>query len=126
MPIQRDEATQMQGNAKRYDCGRFGQLTAAEIARIAGTSPAAIYARIRKGATGAGLCEQRWARQSQIRKKSPPRRDMLVCAFRIAHEYPDRLPTIAEIRRIRPMSVNNAGVWRQAIHAARLCIGLGK
>lgn len=104
---------------QRFDCGRHGRLTVVQIARIAGTSRTAIYQRIRAGRTGEALCEPRWARQSEIRRASPPRRHVLAAAFQLAAMYPDRLPSVAEIQRFRPMSRQNAQVWRQAIATAR-------
>lgn len=106
-----------------YDCGRHGSLTALEIARIAGTSKTAIYKRINTGTRGEALCVRRWANQSNIRRDAPPRRHSLVLAIRIAHQFPDRLPEIWEIKKLRAMSDKNAQIWRQAIATARKAAG---
>lgn len=119
-PAKRDEARNAASNAAMLlDCGPHGWLTVKQIAAVAGTSKTAIYKRLSEGARGAELCVRRWANQSRVRKASPPRRDMLVCAFRIATRFPDRLPTLEDIQAIRPMSRQNAQVWRQAIATAR-------
>src|SRR5690606_36920096 len=98
-----------------YDCGKFGWLTAKQIAAIAGTSKTAIYKRLDAGVRGDALCDRRWANQSKVRRDSPPRRHSLVLALRIATLFPDRLPTLEEIKALRTMSDQNAQVWRQAI-----------
>ena len=103
----------------RYACGRYGKLTVAQIAEIAGTSKTAIFKRIKAGYRDEQLCAPRWSTLSSIRKLSPPRSHILVAAFVIAERYPNRLPTLAEIQRLRPMSKQNAQQWRQAIATAR-------
>ena len=107
-----------------YDCGRHGKLTCAEIAAIAGTSKTAVYKRIHAGYRGEELCSKRWSRQSRVRSDSPPRRHMLVVAFKIALRFPDSLPTLAEVKQVRAMSDANAATWRQAIATARKEAGL--
>lgn len=101
-----------------YDCGKYGWLTAKQIAGIAGTSKTAIYKRVKANARGEALCDRRWANQSKVRNNSPPRRHSLVLALRIAVQFPDRLPTIEEVQALRTMSRQNATVWRQAIATA--------
>lgn len=102
-----------------YDCGKFGVLTVREIAAIAGTTRAGIYRRIERGAKGEALCKPRYAALSNIRRVAPPRRHMLISMYKLVRLYPDRLPTTEEIQRIRPMSLQNAQTWRQAIADAR-------
>lgn len=95
------------------------------IAHIAGTSKTAIYKRIKRGCKGEALCEGRWSRQKYLRRSSPPRRHVLVCALRIAAKWPDRLPSADEIQQVRPMSKQNAQVWRQALATARAALTEG-
>jgi hypothetical protein len=104
---------------RRYDCGQHGTLSVKEIADLVGTSKTAIYKRLAANVRGEALCSRRWARQSEVRRESPPRRHTLAAAFKLAVMYPDHVPTVKEIQAFRPMSRQNAQCWRQAIATAR-------
>ena len=106
---------------KLYDCGRHGQLSAGQIARMAGISDTAVYKRIDAGWAGEDLCAPRWAKQPDLREEGPlpPQRHILVAAFYFAARFPDREPTPEEIQEYRPMSLANAQLWRRAIAHAR-------
>lgn len=103
----------------RYDCGKHGHLTVTEIAMRLGMTRTAVQNRITKGWRGDRLMLPRHATRTEIRANRPPVKHMLVAALRIAHLFPDRLPTLAEIQAVRPMSEHYAVQWRQAISHAR-------
>jgi hypothetical protein len=103
----------------RYDCGEHGQLSVTEIAMRLGMTRTAVKNRIVKGWRGDRLMQPKHATRTEIRTNRPPAKHMLVAALRIAHQFPDRLPTLEEIQAIRPMSSHYAVQWRQAISHAR-------
>lgn len=103
---------------KTYDCGERGKLTVRQIALLANLPKQAIQKRLAAGWTGERLCLPRYATRSDaISYRSPPRHALL-SAFKIAKRFPDRVPTIAEIKAVRPMSDRTAGYWRNAIAEA--------
>src|SRR5690606_41546569 len=71
----------------RYACGRYGKLTVAQSAEIAGTSTTAIFKRIRAGYRDAQLCAPRRSTFSSIRKLSPAPSHILVAALVTAQRY---------------------------------------
>lgn len=103
----------------RYDCGKYGRLTVTEIALRLGMSRQAVLKRIEHGWRGERLLLPKHATRTEIRRNCPPPKRMLVAALRIAHRYPDRLPTLEEIKAIQPMSDHYALTWRQTISYVR-------
>ena len=106
----------------RYDCGERGSLTVTEIALRLGMTRTAIQKRIDKDWRGDRLMQARHAMRTEIRTNRPPAKHMLAAALRIAHLFPDRLPTAPEIQSVRPMSEHYAVQWRQAISHARASV----
>lgn len=108
------------GRCRTYYCGpRHGYLSAKQIAAIVGCSPTAVHNRIRAGRSGLEIIAPKWTESSKVRKPTPPRRHVLVAAFKIADDFPASLPTVKQIQAIRPMSKHHAAIWRQAIATAR-------
>ena len=95
-----------------YDCGKHGQLSAAQIARVAGIDREAVVRRIASGVTGVALCAPR---------KQYPRRPCRhkVAALRIAFASQDRTPTLDEIKALSGYSEREAGMWLRAIEAVK-------
>lgn len=98
---------------RRFDCGRFGKLTANEIARIVGMSREGAWQRIRSGIVGAELCAPKHEGLRQV--KAPCSRPTILVAMKLARAYPDKQPTLAQIKRVHPMTDRNAMRWRQAL-----------
>lgn len=100
--------------AKKYDVGDGEFLTVREIAEHLNTKPQVIQSRINNGWTGESLLLP----VGQRRKKSQPRTNTSVVAYLLALEFGKRVPSIAEIQSVYPMSESAAGYWRVAIQRA--------
>ena len=103
---------------KTYDCGTRGKLTVRQIALLANLPKQTIQKRIHAGWRGERLCLPRYATRCEAISYRAPPRHALLSAFKIAKRFPDRVPTIAEIKAVRPMSDRTASYWRSAIAAA--------
>ena len=103
----------------RYDCGKYGRLTVAQMRLLSGLSKTAQQKRLDAGWRGERLCPPRYATRSEAISYRAPPRHALLAAFKIADLFPGRVPTIAEIQSVRPMSDRSAGYWRSAIAAVR-------
>ena len=98
--------------AKRlFDCGKYGRLSAPQIARIAGISGTAVNLRIANGWTGAKLCQPRGERPGQQKGAA---RSTQLAALRLALAFPHKIPTKTEICRVVPMTPNAAERWLRA------------
>lgn len=101
-----------------FDCGKHGKLTVRQIALLANLPKQTIQKRLNAGWQGERLCLPRYATRCEAISYRAPPRHALLSAFKIAKRFPDRVPTIAEIKAVRPMSDRTAGYWRSAIAAA--------
>lgn len=99
--------------ARTFDCGRHGELTARQIASKAKITKEAVWARVNSGVTGADLCAPKHDGLRKVRVKCS--RSVVVVAMKLARKYPDRVPTLKQIRRVHPMGERNAMRWRQAM-----------
>lgn len=98
---------------RKFDCGKFGKLTANEIARITGMSREGVWQRVRSGIVGAELCAPK---HDGLRKvKTPCSRPTIMVAMKLARAYPNSTPTLAQIKKVHPMTDRNAMRWRQAL-----------
>lgn len=98
---------------RKFDCGRFGQLSANEIAKITGMSREGVWQRVRSGVTGAALCAPKHDGLRKVQK--PCKRPVVMVAMKLARAFPDRVPSLDAIRKVHPMCARNAMRWRQAI-----------
>jgi len=98
---------------KRHNCGRHGDLTVAQIARLTGLAKASIRERITNGVSGADLCAPAKA-NCRRRTDKPIHRPATVTALALAIEFGRRVPTWQEIQRVHPMSKDAAKRWRRA------------
>ena len=96
--------------AHRHNCGRHGQLTLKQIAKIAGVTPEAIRARIGAGWKGALLCSPIGPRPNH--RRGEVRVPTMVTAARIALQFRGQIPTVAAIRAAHPMTKKSAERWR--------------
>ncbi len=103
---------------QRYNCGEHGWLTVEGIANVSGLSKKAIRERLALGWKGESLCLPRYATRAHAISYRAPPRHALLSAFRIVAQFPDRVPTIAELQAIRPMCDSTAGHWRNALATA--------
>lgn len=106
-----------QRKVKRYDCGKYGKLTATEIAKQAGIKKATVYDRLKQGYAGSDLAEPTKALMTRSRG-GLCRYPNVVIALRITRTYPDRIPTAAEIQKVAPMCKRSANNWRVAMREA--------
>ena len=104
--------------ARRYDCGRHGELTVRDICKVSGQRESTIYARIRKGWSGDILAAPKQPSHAPGR----PRTNAMVVACKLgsAAERAGRLLTTREIQAAHPMSRQAAERWRCALRAALL------
>lgn len=98
---------------RKYDCGKYGRLTRSQIATIAGISRAAVGQRIKAGYMGERLCVRQ---KAGIAKRGVVCRQTMLVAAKIAREFPDRVPTIREIRMVHPMAESTARNWQTVFH----------
>lgn len=98
---------------KLFDCGGGRMLTIKEIMLQTGLGESAVRTRISRGVKGSALLRR------ERRNLAAPRSSTMVIACRLADQFPDRLPTTREIRRIYPMCDQTAERWRTALRAAR-------
>jgi len=113
--------------AKRHDCGRFGMLTAREIAKLSDRDTGTIYGRIARGVTGEALASnppkryavERYREKQHVEHSSVMHGGMFI-ACRIARSMrsKDDIPTVAELRDRFQMSRATAYRWRAAWIAA--------
>lgn len=101
------------GRVKLYDCGKHGKLTARQIADRAGISVFTVYDRVRRKWPPADLAEPAHALQRQ--KADIPRMPCVITAVRIARAFPNRVPSVREIRAVAPMCVVAARRWQRAL-----------
>lgn len=99
-----------------YDCGKFGRLSAPQIAHIAGISDTAARLRIANGWTGEKLCQPRGERPGAQKGVA---RSTQLAALRVAMAFPHRIPTVAELCRVQPMSPGSAERWLRAFRQVR-------
>ena len=102
--------------ARRFDCGRHGELTVRDICKVSGQRESTIYARIRKGWSGEMLV----ASKQPSRAPGRPRTNTMVVACRLglAAAEAGRLLTTREIQQVHPMARQAAERWRCALRAA--------
>ncbi len=84
-----------------------------------GISVTAVQKRLDKGWRGERLMASKYSTQVHARTSRPPQRHMMVTALRLALECRDGIPTLAQIKAIRPMSDEYAKKWRQMLSHAR-------
>jgi hypothetical protein len=94
----------------KYDCGKYGRLTRAQIAHIAGISRAAVGTRLKWGWEGERLCAGK--RTGVNRKRGVVCRSTMLAAAKIARRFPDRVPTVQEIMTVHPMAESTARNWQ--------------
>ena len=94
----------------KFDCGKYGRLTRAQIAIIAGISTKAVCQRINSGWKGERLCAAK--RSGCNVKRGVVCRSTIVTAAKIARRFPDRVPSIKEIMQAHPMAESTARNWQ--------------
>jgi len=97
---------------RTFDCGRFGKLTAKEIAALTGMSREGVWQRVRKGVTGAALCEPKHDALRKAKEKCS--KPVVMIAVKLARAFPHKVPSLKEIQAAHPMCARNAMRWRQA------------
>lgn len=97
----------------QHDCGKHGQLTVGQIAKVSGISVDAVRFRVNAGWKGEALCAP-YRSQDKRKRDSGCRNPAVLTAVRLALAFPNRAPTTKEIMAIRPMSRGCASRWRQA------------
>lgn len=102
------------GRAPRYDCGQHGQLTSEQIEKVAGISRSGVLQRIKRGMKGDALAAPKLSDVRGTASKRPS----LVVAYKLATLYPNRIPTLSEIQKVRPMTTKNAYRWQDAARRA--------
>lgn len=100
-------------HVKRHDVGGQMMTTREIAARIGGTTQT-VRARLAKGWKGKELLMPINSRRSV----GLPRVSTQIVAYKIARQFPDSVPTTAQIRAIHPMQVSTATYWRNAIMRA--------
>lgn len=95
-----------------FDCGKHGKLTAKEIAALTGMSREGVWQRVRSGVKGADLLlpKHEGLRQAKASCSNP----VMLIAAKLARRFPNKVPTLREIRQTHPMGARNAMRWRQA------------
>lgn len=99
-----------------FDCGRHGMLSRRQIALTAGISYHAVCVRLEAGWKGAQLCQKPGERPNA--KRGEIRLPTILAAVKLARRFRDRVPSVEEIRKAKPMSQAAAIRWRQAIRVA--------
>lgn len=107
----------MKSRARKMDCGRHGRLTAAQIARTAGITESRVWQRVRIGWKGEELCRPKHDSLRGVKTRCS--KPVVRIAMKLARTFPDKVPTLAEIRRAHPMCERNAMRWRQAMQDAQ-------
>lgn len=102
---------------RRFDCGRHGKLSAKQIALMAGMSREGVWQRVKAGFKGEALCAPK--HESLRRAKEACKRPVVVVAMKLAKAFPDKVPSLAEIKRVHPMCDRSAMRWRQALTEAQ-------
>lgn len=100
-------------HVKRHDVGGQMMTTREIAARIGGTTQT-VRARLAKGWKGKELLMPINSRRSV----GLPRVSTQIVAYKIARQFPDSVPTTAQIREIHPMGASTATYWRNAIMRA--------
>lgn len=95
-----------------HTCGAHGSLTVEQIAKLAGVSARTIRSRVRRGARGEALVV------GKFRPLRGPTTPVIGIACRLAIRFPGRVPSVDEIRKVRPMSLAVAYRWQRAWRAA--------
>ena len=104
-------------HARKWDCGKYGHLTAKEIASVAGITREGVWQRIRVGGVkGAALCAPKHDGLRVVRE--PCSKPVVKIAVKLARAFPDSVPSVAAIRKVHPMCARNAMRWRQALAEA--------
>jgi hypothetical protein len=103
--------------AKRYDCGRYGRLTAKEIATASGLTIHGVFNRIYAGFEGDELVSARHDSLRVTRERCT--KPTMSLAMKLAKKFQAGIPTVAEIRKAHPMCKRNAQRWRQAMVDAK-------
>lgn len=98
-----------------YDVGGGRRMTARDISARTGVSLGTVHGRLARGWRGAELL----VRNQERRRRGEPRGPGQVIACKLALAFPDALPTVAQIRRVHPMSEASAQRWRCALRLAR-------
>jgi len=98
---------------RRFDCGRYGKLSAKQIAQMTGLTREGVWQRVKAGFKDEDLCMPR--HEGQRKPREVCRRPVVVVAMKLARAFPDRVPTLAEIQKVHPMHSRNAMRWRQAL-----------
>ncbi len=98
---------------KLHSCGKYGRLSARQIATIAGITDKAVHIRIAAGWKGEQLCQPVGDRPNH--KKSTICQPTMLMAVKIARRFRDRVPTVKELQAMHPMSLNAAIRWRRAL-----------
>lgn len=96
--------------AHLHNCGRHGNLSLKQIARIAGVTPEAIRGRIGMGWKGELLCSPIGPRPNH--RRGEIRLPTMLTAARIALQFRGQCPTVAAIRAAHPMTKKAAERWR--------------
>ena len=98
---------------RKFDCGKFGKMTAQEIARLTGMSREGVWQRVKAGIHGAELCAPK---HDGLRKtKTRCSRPTIMVAMKLLRAFPANPPSVAQIKKIHPMTDRNAMRWRQAL-----------
>lgn len=97
-------------HVERHDVGGKMMTTREIAAKIGGTAHT-VRARLAKGWKGKELLMPVNSRRSVGR----PRVSTQIVAYKIARQFPDSVPTVAQIRAIHPMAASTATYWRNAI-----------
>lgn len=98
--------------AVKVDCGKRGKLTIRQIAAAAGVTTKAIRLRIQRGVEGEALLLPPHESLRVIHGEC--RNHVLKRAIRLAREFPEGLPSTAQIMKAEPMCKRQALRWRQA------------
>jgi hypothetical protein len=102
---------------RTFFCGaKLGHLTARQIATIAGISREGVWQRVKSGMKGPELCAPRY--ESARKAKEKCSRPVMAIAMKLARAFPDKVPSVREIRKEHPMGARNAMRWRQAMNDA--------
>jgi hypothetical protein len=111
------QAPRSKSRARKWDCGKYGRLTAHEIARVAGITREGVWQRARGGLTGEALCMPKHEGLRVVRKRCS--KPVVHIAMKLARAFPAGVPTLAQIRKVHPMCDRNAMRWRQALAEAQ-------
>lgn len=107
-PVAKPKAKPRGRAAPTYDCGSYGRMTIAQMAKLAGVSVRTIEGRMYRGARREALVV------AKLRPKHGPTTPVIGIACILAARFPNRVPTVKEIRKARPMSLAVAYRWQRA------------